>query len=175
MQSIHISELINAGVNFTIEDENSERGFSSDGELFGIDFELIDYVVYDIDVDDNEPLCDINELRDSDDRWAHVGDSHVRELELQRSLYKHLSVDKRDHREYGHLATWRKRRYEALHRYATRCTSRATLVHMRKGVWSRYVQSCKGCAVGGTWWALYLTKVQVDGLMQYMTGLINTM
>lgn len=171
MESINVSELINAGVNFTIEDENTERCFNQEGELFGVEFELGDYVVYDIDVD-SEPLCDINELRDSDDRWAHVGDSHVRDLELQRALYRHLRTDIRDYREYYHLTQWRVRRYEALRRYASRCTSRDKLLHMRRGIWSRYVQSCKACAVNGTWWAIYLTKQQANDLYDLISTLI---
>jgi hypothetical protein len=168
MQSINVSELINAGVHFTIEDEKTQRHFDSDGELLGVRFELGEYVVFEGEMDD-DPLCDINELRDSDDRWGHVGDAHVRELELQRSLYRHLDTDRRDWREYGHLAQWRYDRFVALSRYAERCTSRETLRYMRKGIWKRYVDSVKGCAVNGTWWALYLTKDQADSLMDYIS------
>lgn len=174
MERINVSELISGGYTFTIEDENSARGFSPSGELLGCSFELVDYVVYEFEGDDS-PLCDINELRDSDDRWGHYADSHVRELELQRALYRHLDTDRRDYREYGHLAQWRHRRFVVLSRYAERCTSRDTLVHMRKGIWSRYVQSCKACAVNGTWWGIYLNKDQADSLMDYLSQLIEAM
>lgn len=171
MDTINVSELLNAGINFTIEDERTQRSFSSsDGELFGVSFELVDYVVYEFDGDD-DAICDINELRDSDDRWAHVGDAHVRELELQRALYTHLSVDTRCWREYYHLSQWRIRRYKALSRYIKHCSSPAKLKRIQKGMWSRYRDSCKACAVNGTWWALYLTKQQANALYE----LIETM
>lgn len=172
MESINVSELINAGVNFTIEDEKTQRSFDRDGELLGVCFELVDYVVFEGEMDDI-PLCDINELRDSDDRWAHVGDAHVRELELQRSLYRHLDVQRRDWREYGHLSQWRYERFVALSRYAEKCTCRETLKLMRKGIWKRYVQSVKACAINDTWWALYLTKDQADSLMDYLNLLLS--
>jgi len=171
MESINVSELISAGVSFTIEDDVSERCFDSSGELHGVMFELGEYVSHEYEGDD-EPLCDINELRDSSDRWAHVGDAHVRELELQRAMYRHLRTDIRCYREYGHLATWRKRRYEALSRYAMRCSSPAKLRRMQKEVWRRYKESCAACAVNGTWWAIYLTKQQANDLYDLIGSMI---
>jgi hypothetical protein len=160
---MNIAELINAGVSFTIEDERTERCFSEDGELRGVVCEFDDYVVYEFDGDDT-PLCDIDELRDTDDRWGHVADSHVRDKALTKARYMHLDVVNRDYREYGHLATWRKRRFEALSRYAMRCVSPAKLKRMQKEVWRRYRESCAACAINGTWWAIYLTKQQANDL-----------
>jgi hypothetical protein len=181
MNTINASELIAAGYTFTIEDENTERSFSKSGELNGVSVEFGE--VYDryvngcsdreresdlkwyIEEDvENDVLADINELRDSDDRWGHVADAHVRELELMRARYLHLDVDGRDYNEYYHLAKWRYRRWLALSIYAERCSCPAKLKRMKKEVWKRYVQSIKSCAKTGEWHNLYLTKDQVNTL-----------
>lgn len=190
MNTINASELIAAGYTFTIEDENTERAFSESGELHGVTFKAPEeHTTYDDgnlsrtkesdlpgyieEEPDHEVIVDINELRDGDDRWAHYADSHVLELELQRALYLHLSVTKRDFREFYHLSQWRYRRFVALSKYAESCNSPAKLKRIQQGMWARYRQSVKACAKDGNWWALYLTSDQANSIYNYIELLLR--
>jgi hypothetical protein len=68
MNTINANELIAAGYNFTIEDENSERCFDNEGELVGVSFEMPEYYfAADLPDDQDEMgsyLCDVSELSD---------------------------------------------------------------------------------------------------------------
>lgn len=181
MVTVDMNELIAAGYTFTIEDDRTCRDFTESGELVGVSIEFTEsYELYDdgngskmreselkgyIEIEEERDyLCDTTELLDSSDRWGHYADSHVRELALQRAIYLHLDVTKRDYHEFYHLAKWRYRRWLALSRYAMRCSSPAKLRRMKKEVWKRYKQSVAACAKTGEWCNLYLTKDQVTTL-----------
>lgn len=199
MNLINANELLSAGYTFTIEDENSERDFDTEGELRGVRFELPqDYYAADLpsDVDElGSCLCDTTELsddkvviRDHEDeetgeewrefievgRWAHLADSHCEERAKKFALYLTLGVEGRMWREKEINAEWRYQRFERLSLFAERCKKLSTLYKLRSAVWRRYLQTTKACARTGDWWALYLTKDQVSCLMEYINQRIDS-
>lgn len=176
MHEVNANELIEAGYTFTIEDANCERQFEESGELRGIEHDMSGYSYLSPEVeeyltiseDDPELFqnsVDDNSLSDDSNRWSHERDSYLEHREKIRRLYRSLNTEVRDWREMQHMAAWREQRYQRLLAYAGKCNPRQ-LMKLKRGVWKRYVQTVKACARTKAWWALYLTKSQVNNLME---------
>lgn len=184
MLFVNVSELINANINFTIEDERTERSFGADGELLGVRHDMSNYfpMSYDreeellLTEDDPEEyvnLVDDYEFNDDGQRWEHLADSHLHEREMQRAMYTCLDVHHRIWGEAEALANFRYQRFVRLSHFAESCASKGVLRDMAREVWKRYKRSVAICVARGEWSNLYLTKDQANSLMDYIKELLT--
>lgn len=172
----NITDLINSGVAFTILDEDTD--FGEDGELTGyatIIDELYEPSEYE---PENDGICDINELRDDDDRWGHIRDAHIAQR-VAECIEPRGGGRADTWGEMQYFALERERRVRRLVHYINQCQRRLgkaqrrgdragveaqqrKLRVLRNGIDQRYRASVALIVrrARSEWWLLYLTKQQ---------------
>jgi hypothetical protein len=185
MMTLHnVREFYAAGLGFSIVDADAD--FDEKGELSGYS-EVCDHLYAPRENSrESEGLIDTLELTDdgvscveragySDDgsweeasfmngRWAHVRDAHLDEALAEARLVLATVGESREYGEMEMMGRWRKERYTRLLKWVERSTNKAKLRSARREIWRRYIQTVKSCAKSGRWWALYLTKEQIQDL-----------
>jgi len=167
MELINHIDLITSGIGFSIVNEDSD--FAEDGELTScrtiIDKE---YGSYDSSpAEENEVLYDINSLRDDNDRWGHLRDTHIAEA-LAEAHTLSMPISGRLYGEMQYHQLRRERKTAELLGYIAKLRiKRSTNRILRKlisGVWQRYRDSVKLIVQRNKqeWWLLYLTREQTD-------------
>lgn len=178
MNLVNANELIAAGVNFQMQ--NEDAAFGDDGELLGYT-EVEVRREWDSDPEaagdhrnrwfsSSEGLTDTTEL--SKPYWDEVADSHLAEMQKAEWLGTPKATDAQP--LHGTMEFWadvRARRFDALRRDAKRAKQKKNwerLATLKAGVKARYEASLAlvNSRAKAEWHLLYLTSAQVSYLLR---------